>query len=79
MFYRREGDSVRCELCPRECLLGEGAVGYCGVRRRHGRGMETATLATSVCHFDPIERKPLYHVRPGTRALTLAARCNSKC
>lgn len=35
--------------------------------------METATFASSVRHFDAVERKPLYHFRPGTRVLTLAA------
>jgi pyruvate formate lyase activating enzyme len=35
--------------------------------------IETATFATSTRHVTPIERKPLYHFRPGAQALTLAA------
>jgi pyruvate formate lyase activating enzyme len=35
--------------------------------------METATFATSVLHLHPVERKPLYHYRPGSRVLTVAA------
>jgi pyruvate formate lyase activating enzyme len=80
MFHRREGEKVRCVLCPRACLLGEGDVGFCGVRRCHGGGIETATFAASVCQWGPVERKPLYHVRPGARALTLAAPgCTFRC
>ncbi len=48
-------------------------MGACRVRRRHGDRIETATFATTVRHFDPVERKPLYHYRPGRSALTLAA------
>jgi pyruvate formate lyase activating enzyme len=42
--------------------------------------METATFASSVRHFDPVERKPLYHFRPGSQVLTLAAPgCTFRC
>ncbi|MEV8032344.1 radical SAM protein [Streptomyces sp. NPDC002742] len=42
--------------------------------------METATFATSVQHVDAIERKPLYHYRPDSRAVTLAAPgCSFRC
>jgi pyruvate formate lyase activating enzyme len=43
------------------------------VRRRTGDRLETATFASSVRHWDTVERKPLYHFRPGTPCLTLAA------
>jgi pyruvate formate lyase activating enzyme len=54
-------------------MLRDGQVGACGVRRRTGNGMETATFATTVQHIDANERKPFYHFRPGGRSLTLAA------
>jgi pyruvate formate lyase activating enzyme len=72
-FYRREGQAVTCTLCPHACALRDGEVGRCHVRRRRGDGLETATFATSVLHVHPVERKPLYHYRPGTRVLTVAA------
>jgi len=62
-----------CNLCPHRCAMRDGEVGLCRVRRRVGDGMQTATFASSVRHLDPIERKPLYHFRPGSIALTLAA------
>ena len=73
-------DALRCEVCPFRCLLRDGQVGQCGVRRRTGRAMETATFGTSVRHWTKVERKPLYHYRPGTEAVTLAAPgCTFRC
>jgi pyruvate formate lyase activating enzyme len=71
-FYQEEGAALRCTLCPHACLLGDGEVGACRVRRRAGARLETRTFATAVRHLDAVERKPLYHYRPGTKALTIA-------
>jgi pyruvate formate lyase activating enzyme len=50
------------------------------VRRRNGSHLETATFATSVRHWDSVERKPFYHYRPGRKVLTLAAPgCSFTC
>ncbi len=79
-FYRDEGGRPLCTLCAHACRPEDGAVGLCGVRRRRGKSFETATRATAVRHLDPVEKKPLYHYRPGRRALTLAAPgCNFTC
>lgn len=72
-FFRRDGARLTCTLCPFACSLADDDRGRCHVRRRRGDSLETATFATSVTHLQPIERKPLYHVRPGRRVLTLAA------
>lgn len=81
-FFEPLTTGTLCTLCPHACRLAAGEVGRCHVRRAPliGTGMETATFATAVAHFDPIERKPLYHYRPGLVALTLAAPgCNFTC
>lgn len=50
------------------------------MRRRAGPRLETATHATSVWHWQPIERKPFYHFLPGTEVLTLASPgCSFTC
>jgi pyruvate formate lyase activating enzyme len=42
--------------------------------------METATFSSAVRHVGQVERKPLYHFRPGTQTLTLAAPgCTFRC
>jgi pyruvate formate lyase activating enzyme len=80
VLYERHASRLRCEVCPLRCVLDDGDVGTCRVRRRSGALMETATFATSVEHVDPVERKPFYHYRPGRRVLTLAAPgCTFRC
>jgi pyruvate formate lyase activating enzyme len=79
-FQRRGARGLACTLCPFGCDLGDGDTGRCHVRRRRGDRLETATFATAVWHLQPIERKPFYHVRPGSRALTVAAPgCTFRC
>jgi pyruvate formate lyase activating enzyme len=72
---------VRCLLCPRRCEVGDGGRGVCGVREN--RGGTYYTLVHGRCcseHVDPIEKKPLFHFRPGTQAWSLAAPgCNIEC
>ncbi|MBC7185582.1 MAG: AmmeMemoRadiSam system radical SAM enzyme, partial [Calditrichaeota bacterium] len=37
LFYAKlEGGKVRCELCPHQCIIGEGKTGVCGVRQNRG-------------------------------------------
>lgn len=79
-LYQRAGDRLVCTLCPVRCQLADGQVGACRVRRRTGQRLETGTFATTVRHYDAIERKPLYHFRPGSSVLTLAAPgCTFRC
>ncbi|MFI0980891.1 AmmeMemoRadiSam system radical SAM enzyme [Streptomyces sp. NPDC021093] len=74
------GAEVRCELCPYRCRLRDGQTGYCRVRRNTAGRLETATFTASVAHLDAIERKPFYHVRPGSKVLTLAGPgCSFRC
>jgi pyruvate formate lyase activating enzyme len=62
-------------------VLHDGQVGACKVRRgAAGGGLETATFASAVTHTDAIERKPFFHFRPGSLAITLAAPgCSFRC
>jgi pyruvate formate lyase activating enzyme len=74
------GGHVRCELCPFRCELPDGRIGACRVRRNQGGILQTATGSVAVAHLDAIERKPLFHVRPGMRVLTTAAPgCTFRC
>jgi len=72
---------VECRLCPRNCRLGDKERGYCGVRENIG-GTYYTLVYGKVCslNVDPIEKKPFFHVLPGTSALSLAAAgCNVNC
>ena len=72
---------IECRLCPRLCRLGDKERGYCGVRENVG-GTYYTLVYGKVCslNVDPIEKKPFFHVLPGTTALSLAtAGCNFNC
>lgn len=72
---------LRCELCPRECTLRDGQRGFCFVRARHGDEIRLDTYGhCSGLAVDPIEKKPLNHVLPGSRVLSFGtAGCDLAC
>ncbi len=75
------GGRVVCELCPKECSLKEGERGFCKVRENRGSQLISLVYGNPCAiHLDPIERKPFFHVLPGTMALSIAtAGCNFTC
>jgi len=72
---------VECALCPRDCRTAEGERGHCGVREnRQGRLYTLVFGRVVAAHLDPIEKKPLFHFLPGSRAFSIAtAGCNIEC
>jgi pyruvate formate lyase activating enzyme len=72
---------VRCQLCPKTCIISEGERGNCRVRENRGGKLYTMVYG-NVCalNVDPIEKKPLYHFLPASRAFSIAtAGCNLHC
>jgi pyruvate formate lyase activating enzyme len=72
---------VRCLLCSNQCMLSDGQRGFCRVREPINAKLYTLVyeLACAI-HLDPIEKKPLFHVLPGTKSFSIAtAGCNSRC
>jgi len=82
MFYKQEsGGQVRCGLCRFRCLISDGARGNCAVRENRG-GILYSLVYGKLCaeHVDPIEKKPLFHVMPGSRSYSIATvGCNFHC
>jgi pyruvate formate lyase activating enzyme len=80
-FYAKEGDKVRCGLCPHTCLVSDGKRGLCGVREnRLGKLYSLIYGLTSSVHPDPIEKKPFFHFLPGTTAISFSSiGCNLFC
>jgi pyruvate formate lyase activating enzyme len=33
MFYKQVKNAVKCELCARNCVIPEGQLGFCRVRK----------------------------------------------
>ena len=81
-FFERLADGrLRCQLCPHACYLADGQVGLCGVRRSQAGRLELPFAgAVSALAVDPIEKKPLYHFLPGTKAFSVGyLGCNLHC
>jgi len=80
-FTKLDNARVRCELCPKRCELVAGGRATCRVRtNRDGVGYTLAYGNPALLQEDPVERKPFFHVIPGSRALSVAtAGCNLAC
>lgn len=81
-FYRTgEDGSLQCLLCPHMCKPEEGKAGKCGVRRNiNGELISETYRKVSALHYDPIEKKPLYHFHPGSIILSIGSiGCNLDC
>ena len=80
-FWHSEGDLARCELCPRVCTLDIGETAKCRTRLNRDGEMVTIGYANPCAvHVDPIEKKPFYHMLPGSRAFSIGvAGCCLRC
>ena len=80
-FDREGGDVIRCRLCPRRCAIASGRFGACGVRgNKNGKGILPFYGYVTALAVDPIEKKPLYHFRPGSGIISAGfAGCNLRC
>jgi len=77
----RETEAIRCELCPRECVLGPWQRGDCRVRISDGEKLVTLVYGKPCAvNVDPVEKKPMFHFLPGSSAFSIAtAGCNLHC
>ena len=73
--------SVRCVLCAHRCLVRPGRRGICMVRENRDGQLVTLVYGEAVSvALDPIEKKPLFHVDPGSTAYSIATwGCNFHC
>jgi len=82
LFYKKLKDNkVQCLLCPRECIIPEGKMGFCKVRKNI-KGKLTAVVYSRPCsiQIDPIEKKPLFHFLPGHKSFSIGTTgCNLAC
>ncbi len=75
------GTQVKCQLCPKGCVISEGHRGDCRVRENRGGKLYTMVYGNPCAvHVDPIEKKPFYHFYPTAAAFSIAtAGCNLHC
>lgn len=81
LWWHHENTGFRCDLCPHACLVGENGRGRCLVRKGSTKGLVTENDGkVAAVALDPVEKKPLFHWRPGTRILSLGTiGCNLDC
>ncbi|MDL1966740.1 MAG: AmmeMemoRadiSam system radical SAM enzyme [Candidatus Desulfofervidus auxilii] len=80
-FKKLNNKSIMCTLCPKQCVVADGQRGYCEVRENR-EGIYYSLVYGNPCavHIDPIEKKPFFHVLPGSGVFSIAtAGCNLDC
>ncbi len=80
-FYKNLNGKVQCSLCPHNCIISDGNFGLCKVRKNENGKLYSVNYER-VCslHFDPIEKKPLYHFYPGKTIYSVGSvGCNLHC
>lgn len=80
-YFKKTERGVICELCPHLCAISEGKSGICRVRHLEEDVLYSENYGEiSSIGIDPIEKKPLYHFRPGKSILSCGSYgCNFKC
>jgi len=81
LYERIPGEAVRCRVCAHGCRVAPGALGRCGVRGNDGGTFYSTVYGLLVARdVDPIEKKPLFHFHPGSRAYSISTvGCNFTC
>ncbi|MBR9678954.1 MAG: AmmeMemoRadiSam system radical SAM enzyme [Nanoarchaeota archaeon] len=81
LFYSKELDYLKCELCAHNCIIKEGKTGLCGVRKNVDGKLFSISYGRIISpQMDAIEKKPLYHFFPGSKTFSFGTYgCNFKC
>jgi len=81
-FYNKlENNIVRCQLCPKKCVIADGKRGDCKVRENQDGVLYSLVYGKSCAvNVDPIEKKPLFHFLPGSESYSIGTvGCNLHC
>lgn len=80
-FYTKTPRGVKCLICPNECNIKLNETGDCRNRININNKLYTIAYGNPCAvHIDPIEKKPLFHFYPLSRAYSIAtAGCNLAC
>ncbi len=63
-------NALKCYACGHRCLIKEGKRGICKVRFNEGGHLRVPTNYVAALACDPTEKKPFFHVLPGSDTLT---------
>ncbi|MDG6914188.1 MAG: AmmeMemoRadiSam system radical SAM enzyme [Nitrososphaerota archaeon] len=81
LFRDLRNGRIQCTACARACQIGEGQVGFCGIRGVVGRRLYLLDYGRIMAaQIDPIEKKPVVHYRPGSKVFSIATSgCSWAC
>lgn len=70
LYERLPENAVRCYACAHRCLIKENRRGICKVRFNQEGSLRVPWGYAAGLQADPVEKKPFYHLLPGSEALT---------
>ncbi len=81
IYEKLDKKRVRCGICRHFCVIPKGERGLCMVREnRNGRLLCLSYPKLAAASVDPIEKKPVFHFRPGSLSYSIASvGCNFVC
>lgn len=81
-FYKKSASGkVVCGICPNRCILSPGDRSVCRSRVNINGILYSLTYGNPCAlNVDPIEKKPLFHFKPQSKAFSIATTgCNFRC
>ena len=81
LYSPLEEGKVRCYLCNHHCNISPSKRGICGVRENREGKLYTLVFGRAISmNVDPIEKKPIFHLYPGSTSFSIATvGCNFRC
>ncbi len=81
LIYKKLDSGVQCRMCSHYCIIKDGDQGVCKVRENQGGNLVFLTYKQVIAHsIDPIEKKPIFHLMPGSSSYSIASiGCNFVC
>ncbi len=70
LYERLPDNAVHCYACGHNCLIKEGKRGICKVRFNDGGMLRVPWGYVGALQCDPTEKKPFFHIYPGSDTLT---------
>jgi len=81
LYEQLKESKVKCNLCSHRCIIKDGSRGICRVRENRYGKLESLVYGRIIARqIDPIEKKPIFHLSPGSLSYSIATcGCNFKC
>lgn len=81
IYEKLDQTQVRCQICSHFCVIRDKKRGICGVRENKGGRLFSLVYPKLIAKsVDPIEKKPLFHLKPGSFSYSIATvGCNFRC